>query len=86
MKNMSVWKVYLIVFALLFIGGTLWSVVNGYRYFCEGLQACDQTGAILTWDVFFERKRNVFLLNIFGSAFITFMLVKDRNKDEKGSE
>lgn len=86
MKNYSITKVYLIVFAVLFFGGIIWSIINGYQYFCDGFKSCDKSGTILNLNDFFERKFLVLLWTAVMSAFITFMLVKDRGEDEDGSD
>lgn len=74
-------KVYSIVFLLMFFGGILWSIINGYRYFCDVLQACDQSGVVLTWSEFWQRKLGVVLIASLGSYLITLMLLKDNNRD-----
>ena len=86
MKKLPLLKTYIIVFVIIFMGGTIWSIINGYQYFCEGLKACDQSGEVLSWNVFFKRKAFVLLWVATMSAFITFMLVKDRGKGEGGTE
>jgi len=77
----SILKVYSVVFLIVFIGGALWSVINGYRYFCEGLQACDQSGELLTWAEFWQRKLGGLLIAAITSIFITYMLLKDKKRD-----
>ena len=86
MTKFSIFKLYCVVVIILFIGGMIWSVINGYRYFCEGLKACDQSGVVLEWDVFWRRNFDSFLITLAGSIFITFMLVKDRVKGKDRSD
>lgn len=86
MNKRYIAKVYLIVFLILFVAGTIWSVINGYRYFCDGLQACDNTGQVLSWDVFWKRELLTLLWLVAMSAFITFMFVKDKGKGGNGSD
>jgi len=80
MTKLSILKTYLIVLVIIFIGGIIWSMINGYSYFCEGLKACDQSGQVLEWPVFFERKLWSLLIAALMSGFITFMLLKDKRK------
>jgi len=86
MGKLPTWKLYSLVFIILHVGGTLWSIINGYRYFCEGLHPCDNNGVVLSWDVFFRRELfSIFWVSVM-SGFITFMLVKDKGDKENEEE
>lgn len=86
MTKLAMLKLFFIVLVIMFFGGIIWSMINGYRYFCEGLKACDQSGVVLEWDVFWRRNFDSFLITLAGSIFITFMLVKDKVKGRDGSK
>lgn len=84
MTKLAILKLFSIVLVIMFFGGIIWSMINGYRYFCEGVQACDQSGVVLEWDVFWRRHFESFLITVAASVFITFMLVKDKVKGKSG--
>ena len=85
MKIFSLLKTYTIVFVIIFVGGTIWSMINGYSYFCEGLKSCDKFGVVLSWEEFTRRQTFSVLFALAVSAFITFMLFKNKGGGKGGA-
>jgi len=73
-NRLSILKTFTLVFIIIFAGGTIWSMINGYKFFCDGMKACDKYNTVLSWSEFKERQINSVLFTSVISMFITLMV------------
>lgn len=78
-------KLYLCVMSALFILVELQSFINGYRYFCVGLNACDPAGNLIPFNVVLGREVNQLLFLAVMSVVITFFLIRMKRAERRES-
>ena len=79
-------KVYLVTVPVMYILGTIWSVINGYRYFCDGWKSCDNDGNVIELEIFLSRGLNGVVITLVGSAIIAYFILRMIDEDKKKKE
>jgi len=76
-------KIYLSTAFIIYLLGKIWSIINGYRFFCDGWKSCDNEGLVIELELFMFRELNVIILVLVSSLIITFFVIKIIKESEK---
>jgi len=70
----------------MYVLGLLWSMLHGFRPFCDGLKMCEHSGRVLEWPEFWERQFWIVVLLSSLSLIATLgiqKIIREREREKK---